>query len=90
MSSDMHQEMEDCCDDEWSLEVIEDFQQISSIQETPLSQYILLFEIDFSLLSIDEEAGKHLIVTNNGPPDLHQPDLYLFFQSLKIPSDLPS
>lgn len=88
MSSDMHQGMEDCCDDEWSLEVIEDFQQISSIQVTPLSQYFLLFEIDFSLLNIDEETDKHLILTNNGPPDLHQPDLYLLFQSLKIPSDL--
>ncbi|MEC7754946.1 MULTISPECIES: hypothetical protein [Roseivirga] len=91
MSMEMHKGMEDCCDDEWTLEIVDDEQQVTAFQKAPLASYHLLFETGFSdpLLS----AGIHLneqTIFDTGPPEVIHPDLYLFYHNLKIPSGLQS
>jgi len=91
MSMEMHANMDHCCDDQWSLKVVDDDQQITAFQDAPLTSYHLLYEtpfVEMVTLIIDQEDEVEL--KNTGPPDIHQPDLYIFFHNLKIPSGLQS
>lgn len=91
MSIDMHQDMEGCCDDQWQLEIIDDVQHSTAFQDTPLTVYHLLYEVPFSeLVSLLLEQKDEVELKNTGPPDIHQPELYLFYHNLKIPSGLQS
>lgn len=91
MHMDMHQDIEDCCDDEWSLEKIEDDQQISASNKAPKADYHLLYEVPFmelvTLIISQEDDVEHQI---NGPPDRSTPDRYILFQNIKIPAALQS
>ncbi len=91
MSMEMHKDMKGCCDNEWSLEKVEDDQQISVTQDSPKANYHLLYEVLLnnlvaSLTSQEEEIE----IKNTGPPDLGLPDFFILYHSLKIPSDLQS
>lgn len=91
MSMEMHTDMDHCCDDQWSLKVVDDEQQMTAFQDAPFTNYHLLYEAPFSelvTLIIDQEDEVEL--KNTGPPDIHQPELYIFFHNLKIPSGLQS
>lgn len=88
---DMHQDMEGCCDDQWQLEIIDDVQQSTAFQDAPLTAYHLLYEVPFSeLVSIVLKQKDEVELKNTGPPDIHQPERYLFYHNLKIPSGLQS
>ena len=91
MSMEMHKDMEGCCDDEWSLEKVEDDQQVSTAQNIPDANYHLLYEVPFnellsSLVSLEDEIE----INNTGPPDIPAPDLFILYHNLKIPSALQS
>lgn len=91
MSMEMHQNMEGCCDDEWVLQKVEDDQQISLVNEIPVTNYHLLYETPFNefialLISQEEDVE----VQNTGPPDISIPDLFILYHTLKIPFDLQS
>ncbi len=91
MSMEMHQDMEGCCDDQWGLEIIEDVQQLTSFQDAPLTSYHLLYEVPFSeLVTIIIDQQDKVELKNTGPPDIHQPEYYIFYHNLKIPSDSQS
>lgn len=91
MSMDMHGAMDDCCDDELILEVIEDSQQQVQTEKAPKTVYNLLYtavqliSID---LDIDQENDREL--NDSGPPDIRIPDRYILFHNLKIPAPLQS
>ncbi|MFT6872947.1 MAG: hypothetical protein ACJAVN_001959 [Roseivirga sp.] len=91
MTQAMHEDMPDCCNDEWALEIVEDDQQISVVTDTPIGIYHLLFEVpysDFELLMTSQEDKVE--VNNTGPPDIPAPDLTILYHSLKIPAALQS
>ena len=91
MSMEMHQEMEGCCDNKLSLEKVDEDQQITSIEDTPVANYHLLYEVPFDefIASILLEE-KTVEVNNTGPPDIPQPQLFILYHNLKIPSILQS
>jgi len=91
MSAEMHKSMKDCCEDEWSLTKIEDNQQASVHSEIPNTNYTLLYEVPYStfLVVMDEQEEK-VEVKNTGPPDIPKPNLYITYQSLKIPAAIQS
>ncbi len=91
MSMEMHTGMDGCCDNEWSLEIIEDDQQITAFQDAPNATFYLLFETSLTeyFLSLTEEQN-HNEFNDSGPPDINTPELYLFYHNLKIPSGLQS
>lgn len=91
MTQEMHDDMPDCCDDEWALEILEDDQQITVSTDAPNAVYHLLFEVPFTdfeslLVSIEDKVE----VKNTGPPDIPTPDLTILYHSLKIPAALQS
>lgn len=88
---EMPMEMEDCCDDEWSLEIIEDEQQLSDILQTPKGSFFVIYEIRLPefIFGVSETAEKPFL-TAHGPPNKVTPPLYVYYHSLKIPSDLQS
>jgi len=91
MSMEMHGDMEDCCDDEWVLEIIEDDQQITTVQNAPLTNYHLLYQSSFAELAILLlDFNNDVECKNSDPPDIQQLELYLFYHSLKLPADLQS
>ena len=86
MSMEMHQDMKDCCDDEWSLEKVEADQQVSLSLELADADYNLLYDVPFNeivaaLITTEEVT----MVQNTGPPDISEPDLFILYHSLKIP-----
>ncbi len=91
MTMEMHAGMDDCCDDEWALKIIEDDQQISASSDAPVAVYHLLFEVpfaDFEALMLEQQ--DKIEVNNTGPPDIPKPDLTILYHSLKIPTALQS
>lgn len=91
MSMDMHADMDHCCDDQWNLEIIDDEQQLTTFQDAPLTNYHLLYETSFSeLVVLINKTEDKVELKNTGPPDIRQPELYLIFHNLKIPSGLQS
>ena len=75
---EMHTNMEDCCHDEWSLEKIEDSQQMAFSDDLPQANYFLLFEAALSSvteLSINQEY--EIETRNTGPPDIPAPEFYI-------------
>lgn len=91
MAMGMHQGMEDCCDDEWALKIVEDDQQVSVSTDAPLGVYHLLFETpysDFELLLTSQEDKVE--VNNTGPPDIPSPNLNILYHNLKLPAALQS
>jgi hypothetical protein len=88
---DMPVDMEDCCDDEWSFEIIEDDQQASYQLMAPVATFFVLYEISLNDIVVSEASeSKRLFHTDQGPPDKGETALYLFYQSLKIPAALQS
>jgi hypothetical protein len=86
MSMEMHQDMDDCCNDEWSLKKVEDSQQSVSAKGVPVANYFLLAELTFSELPPVQLTSKPKVeIKNTGPPDTSQPELFLLYQNLKIP-----
>ena len=91
MSMDMHADMDGCCDDRWDLKVVDDEQQMSAFQDAPLTNYHLLYETPFiELVTLVNDLKDEVELKNTGPPDPLQPELYLFYHNLKIPSGLQS
>jgi hypothetical protein len=91
MSAEMHKSMKDCCEDEWSLEKVEDVQQASAYSASPSPEYHLIYEVPFSTFLLQQNDQEELVeVRNTGPPDIPKPDFYIAYQSLKIPSALQS
>jgi len=91
MDMPMPIDMEDCCEDEWSFEIIEDDQQASQHLSAPDGSFHLLYEIILNDLSTSEtNETKSIFYSDQGPPDKSTPPLYLFYQSLKIPAALQS
>lgn len=91
MSMDMHANMNDCCNDQWELKVIDDDQQITAFQDAPFTNYHLLYESPFAeLVALIIDLEDEVELKNTGPPDIQQPELYIFFHNLKIPSGLQS
>lgn len=91
MSELMHGSMENCCDDEWTLEIIEDEQQMSNSLHAPKASFFVLFEIILPDVTSElNEDGQALILHDNAPPDKVSPPLYLFYRQLKLPVTLQS
>lgn len=94
MSMEMHAEMEgmdDCCDDEWALQKVEDDQQISLAKDIPSANYHLLYETPLNEFIAQLTSQEEEIETKNtGPPDISTPDLFILYHSLKIPAALQS
>ncbi len=89
MDMDIH--MEGCCDDEWALKIVEDEQQVVYGSDTPTGVYHLLYEVPFNeLLPSETFQEAEVEVNNTGPPDVHEPDLFILYSSLKIPFALQS
>lgn len=91
MSAEMHQDLMHCCEDQWSLEKVEDDQQISDFKTAPKAKFTVLYAITFgesvsSLQSQEDEIETH----NTGPPDIAPPDLPILYHNLKIPAALQS
>lgn len=86
MAMEMHQDMDDCCDDEWSLKKVEDSQHSVAFKDVPATNYFLLAEISFiEFQPIQLVSDSKVEIKNTGPPDTSQPDLFLLYQNLKIP-----
>ena len=92
MSQDMmHRDMDGCCDDELVLEIIEDAQLQVASEKAPATHYFLLSAIAFTLITdILENPERDVEVNDSGPPDIIEPERYILFQNLKIPSALQS
>lgn len=90
MDMDMHMDMDDCCDDRWSIEVIDDEQQTSSSLSAPKANYFVLYELSLSLILLPELKTESTHIVDDGPPERTSPPLYLYYNHLKIPSDLQS
>ena len=83
--------MKDCCENEWSLEKVEDDQQVSIGLELADADYNLLYEIPFNEIVASLNTTEEVVLfQNTGPPDISEPDLFILYHSLKIPSDLQS
>ena len=88
---DMHMDMDDCCDDEWSVEIVDDEQQFSNSLTAPKGNYFVLYEVAIPELILDStDTDSTILVADNGPPDKANPPLYLFYNNIKIPADLQS
>lgn len=91
MGMEAHKDMKGCCEDEWSLEKVEDDQQVTQSSDAPKASYHVLYEVVLSdwlpLLASTDEIS---LVRNTGPPDIPEPDLFILYQSLKIPFALQS
>jgi hypothetical protein len=86
MSMEMHKDMKGCCDDEWVLKKVEDDQQVTAGSDAPRGLYHLLYEVPFNdLVPALIAQSDEVEVKNTGPPDIAAPDLFLLYQSLKIP-----
>ncbi len=91
MTMEMHAGMEDCCDDEWALKIVEDDQQASASKETPATAYHLLHEVSFNDFVISTFSQEEDIEVNNtGPPDIPSPNLNILYHNLKLPAALQS
>ena len=91
MHMPMDMDMDDCCDDEWALEIIEDKQQLSDNLSAPSASYFVLYEVALAEFLISEELeSQQTFFKDQGPPDVGAPPLYLFYHNLKIPADLQS
>ncbi len=91
MSMDMHGMMDDCCDDELVLEIVDDSQQQVLSEEAPAADYSLLYDTAFSLLvDLHSVQENDVELNDSGPPDLGIPDRYILFHNLKIPAALQS
>lgn len=91
MDMDMHMDMDDCCDDEWSVEIVDDEQQLTNSLTAPKANYFVLYELVLPELALETSATDSTIVlADNGPPDKATPPLYLYYSNIKIPSDLHS
>ena len=91
MEMDVHGMMDDCCDNEMTLEIIEDSQQLVQIEKAPQADYFLLYATAL-ILTADLQATlkKDVEFNDSGPPDLSEPERYILFQNLKIPAALQS
>ncbi|MCE7993540.1 MAG: hypothetical protein HEP71_16250 [Roseivirga sp.] len=91
MGMEAHKDMEGCCDDEWSLEKVEDDQQVTAGSDAPKTAYHLLYETPLTELTpaLISQADE-FDVRNTGPPDIPEPGLFILYQSLKIPFALQS
>jgi hypothetical protein len=88
---EMHKKMQDCCNDEWSLEKIEDSQQMAFSDDLPQANYFMLFEIALvSNIQVSISQTLEFETRNTGPPDIPKLEFYLQYHSLKIPSALQS
>ncbi|GAB5527260.1 MAG: hypothetical protein Roseis2KO_51320 [Roseivirga sp.] len=91
MGMEAHKDMKGCCDDEWELQKVEDDQQVSSGSDAPKASYHLLYETPYNeLLPLLAAQTEVQDVRNTGPPDIPEPDLFILYQSLKIPFALQS
>lgn len=91
MSSDMHKDMDHCCDDEWALEIIDDVQSASDYLKAPTTTYSILAEVFWAELQFDDlDAEIDILKNDTGPPLSSYPELYLFYSNIKIPSELQS
>ena len=91
MTDEEHEGLMHCCEDNWSLEKVEDVQQASSLKKAPDTRYHLLYAITLGELIIDLNSQEEEVEVNNtGPPDLVPPDLNILFHNLKIPAALQS
>ncbi len=91
MEMDMHGMMDDCCDDEMVLEIIEDEQQYVETEKAPETGYFLIYATAFVLLNdLDVEDRLDIVRNDSGPPDIGHPDKYILFHNLKIPAALQS
>jgi len=91
MNMPMPMDMDDCCDDEWALKVIEDEQQAGLETLAPKASYFMLYEVLQTVLTLNElDHSEDTFIVDNGPPDNSAPPLYLYYHKLKIPADLLS
>jgi len=91
MGMEAHKDMKGCCEDEWSLEKVEDDQQVTQGSDAPKANYHVLYEIPLSdWLPLLASTDQVSLVRNTGPPDIPEPDLFILYQSLKIPFALQS
>lgn len=91
MSSDMHKDMDGCCDDDWSVKIIEDEQQLSNNLQAPKANFFVLYEVLIpNLTPQGESIQKKTVFSSEGPPIHLGPPLYLYFQNLKLPADQQS
>ena len=91
MTAEMHPETDGCCEDDWSLEIVEDEQQFGSSIKAPKANFHLLYEIQIpSFISKINEPLGNVFLDDKGPPDKVEIPLYLFYNTLKIPADIQS
>ena len=91
MSDEMHEGLMHCCEDNWSLEKVEDDQQASDLKSAPEARYQLLYATTFGELIVSLSGQEEEVEINNtGPPDITPPDLNILFHNLKIPAALQS
>ena len=82
--------MDDCCDERWSIEIIDDEQQFSNSLSAPKVNYFLLYEVSLSSVLLPKLKTESAHVVDNEPPERMSIPLYLYYNHLKIPSDLQS
>ena len=83
--------MEGCCDDEWSLEKVEDDQQQVLAKKGPQTKYHLLYETPLAEVTIVVFARElEIEELNTGPPEIPKPDLNILYHNLKLPAALQS
>lgn len=91
MGMEAHKDMKGCCDDAWELQKVEDDQQVTPGSDAPKATYHLLYEVALNeLVPLLISQADELDVRNTGPPDIREPDLFILYQSLKIPFALQS
>lgn len=87
MSADEHEGLMHCCEDNWSLEKVEDDQQVSDFKSAPDARYHLLYTTAFAELIINFSSQEEEVeVKNTGPPDIVPPDLNILYHNLKLPA----
>jgi len=83
---EMHNEQSDCCENEWSLQKVDDSQYASVYLELPETDYNLLYEVPFNEIVASLNTTQEVtLVQNTGPPDISEPSLFILYHSLKIP-----
>ena len=91
MHAHTHEAPLDCCEDNWSLEKVEDDQQVSDFKSAPDARYHLLYTTTFADLIVNLSGQEEEVEVNNtGPPDISPPDLNILFHNLKLPAALQS